>query len=362
MSFPMRTPDQENLRELAGFRPSRGVLSVFVDLDPANRGDAWRIRLRDAVDDAVGDRRGEVDVKATIERVSEHFRTHGKQRDTGRFAVGFLEVAGKGARDQWYELQAPAIQTSAHLSDGPCLPPLIKLLDQAPVAGVVVLSSEKIELYEWRFGIAEAVDRWQYERGDTGRERKAPVVDPSHGTSTSSSGRDQFNQRLEESHKRFLIQTGEQVAEIARDHEWRKLICFGSDAAHHQFVAHFGERSPRLAGHLDLIGHPLGEIARAASDAIAAWEAERETAIVERATAAALTKEGRGAVGVDEVKVCLHAGRVDHLIYDSSRDFDGEIDSLLAKALSTGAHVTPVEAARADALAAHDGMAAILRY
>ncbi len=358
----MRTPDQDKLRELAAFRPPRGVLSVFVDLDPANRGDAWRIRLRDAIDDAVGRRRSEADVKATVARVNERFHSHGKQRDTGRYAVGFLEVGAKGARDIWFELQAPAIDTAAHLNDGPFLPPLVKLLDQAPVAGVVTLSSEHVELYEWRFGMAEAIADWRFERGDTGRERKAPVVDPAHGTSTSSSGRDQFNQRLEESHRRFLVESGERVSEITRERGWRKLICFGPDAAHQQFISHFGDCPPRLAGGLDLVGHPIGEIARAVSDAIAAWEAEREKAIVERATAAALTKDGRGAVGVDAVTDCLSAGRVEHLVYDSSRDFGGEIDGLLSQALATGAHVTPVEADRAAALSGHEGVAAILRY
>ena len=209
---------------------------------------------------------------------------------------------------------------------------------------------------------AKPVDEWEFERGDTGRERKTPVVDPAHGTSTSSSGRDQFNQRLDETRHRFLIQTGEIVAEIARKRGWRKLICFGHEGTHKFFVDHFGELPPRLAGNLDLVGHPLGEISRAASDAIAELEAEREREIIARATDAALSNNGRGAVGMTEVTGCLEAGRVDHLIYDSSQQFDGELDTLVAQALATGAHITPVEAERADALAAHDGVAAILRY
>ncbi|MBI5310991.1 MAG: hypothetical protein HZB14_08230 [Actinobacteria bacterium] len=358
----MRTPDQENVRELTAFKPALGVLSVFVDLDPVNRGDAWKIRLRDAIDEAVADRRNEPEVKATVERVHDHFRSHGNQRDTGRYVVGFLEVSVKGGRDEWFELQAPKIETAAQLNHSPFMPPLLKLLDQAPVAGVVALSTEKVELYEWRFGMAESVGSWEFQRGDTGRERKAPVVDPSHGTTTSSSGRDQFNQRLDENRHRFLIQAGEAVTEIARKRGWRKVICFGHDASHKYFVEHFGEAPPRLAGNLDLVGHPLGEIARAASNAIADWEAEREKSIIARATDAALSNNGRGAVGMTEVTGCLEAGRVDHLIYDSSREFDGELDTLVAKAIATGAHVTPVEADRADALAEHGGVAAILRY
>lgn len=359
----MRTPDQENVRELAEWKPASGVLSVFVDLDPAHRDDAWRIRLRDSLDEAVAARRDDPDVKAAIDRVHDRFRNHGKQRDTGRYVVGFLEVsAAKGATDHWFELQAPQVETTAHLNAAPYMPPLLKLLDQAPVAGVVALSTEKVELHEWRFGVAERIGEWEFERGDTGRERKAPVVDPAHGTSTSSSGRDQFNQRLDENRHRFLIQTGEAVAEVARRRGWRKVICFGNDGAHKYFVEHFGDEPPRLAGHLDLVGHPLGEIARAATGAIADWEAERERAIVARATDAALSNNGRGAVGVTEVSGCLEAGRVEHLIYDSSRDFGGEIDTIVQRAIATGAHVTPVEAERAEALAAHDGVAAILRY
>lgn len=357
----MRTADQKNVRELAGFKPPHGVISVFVDLDPANRGDAWRIRLRDALGDAVGERRGEPAVKATLERVNDHFRNRGEQRESGRYVVGFLEVGVKGARDEWFELQAPAIETSAHLSAGPCLPPLIKLLDQAPLAGVAVLSTEHVALYEWRFGIVDVVERLYFERGDTGRERKAPVVDAAMGTTTSSSGRDQFNQRLEENHKRFLAQAGERAGALKLERGWRKLICFGSEAAHRAFTSHLND-DPRLAGNQDLVNSPTQEVARAASNSIAAWEAEREKAIVERATDAALAKDGRGAAGIADVTGCLAAGRVDHLVYDASRDFNGELDTLLEQALSTGAHVTPIEADLAEALAGHDGVAAILRY
>lgn len=357
----MRTPDQDTVSELAGWKPPLGVLSVFVDFDPANRGDAWRIRLRDALDDAVAARRGEPEVKAAVDRVNEHFRRHGERRDTGRYVVGFLEVCAKGARDEWFELQAPALQTSAHLTDGPCLPPLIKLLDQAPLAGVAALSTEHVVLYEWRFGIVQLVERFDFQRGDSGRERKAPMVDPATGTTTSSSGRDQFNQRLEDGHNRFLSQAGERVAELTRECGWRKLICFGSEPAHRAFTSHMNGGA-RLAGGQDLVNSPAQEVARAASESIAAWEAERERSIVERATAAALTKEGRGAVGLTDVSECLAAGRVEHLVYDSSLDFGGELHGLLERALATRAHVTPVEADRATALAGHDGMAAILRY
>lgn len=357
----MRIPDQEIVSELAGWKPPLGVLSVFVDLDPANRGDAWRIRLRDALDDAVAGRRAEPEVKAVVERVHAHFRHHGEQRDTGRYAVGFLEVGTKNVRDEWFELQAPALQTSAYLSAGPCLPPLIKLLDQAPLAGVATLSTEHVALYEWRFGMVELVERFDYERGDTGRERKAPMVNPATGTTTSSSGRDQFNQWLEDGHKRFLSRAGERVGELSRERGWRKLICFGPDAAHRAFAGHLSGGS-RLAGNHELVNSPAQEVARSASESIAAWEAEREKAIVERATAAALTKDGRGAVGVSDVSGCLAAGRVDHLVYDSSLDFNGELPALLEQALATRAHVTPVEAERAAALAGHEGMAAILRY
>lgn len=350
------------MRELAEFRPTHGVISVFVDLDPANRGDAWRIRMRDALDEAVGDRRGERDVKATIERINDRFRGYAEQRETGRYVIGFLEVAAKGGRDEWFELQAPPVETAAYLADRPFLPPLIKLLDQAPVTGVAALSSERVEVCEWRFGIVEPVESLHFDREDTGRERKAPMVNAALGTATSSSGKDQFNQRLEDEHKRFLASAGERFGEIAQSRGWQKLLCFGSEAAYRAFVAKLPEPLPRLAGGNDLVNSPNGELARVTTESIAAWEAERERAIVERATSAALARDGRGAVGVAEVSDCLAAGRVDHLVYDSARDFNGELDELLSQALATGARITPVEGDRAAALAEHEGVAAILRY
>ena len=35
------------LRQLVDWRPAGGVLSVYVDVDPADRSQGWRIALRD---------------------------------------------------------------------------------------------------------------------------------------------------------------------------------------------------------------------------------------------------------------------------------------------------------------------------
>jgi hypothetical protein len=63
----------------------------------------------------------------------------------------------------------------------------------------------------------------------------------------------------------------------------------------------------------------------------------------------------------------VREGRASEVLYDGDREWDERdgvpLDELLIEAaLATSAHITPVEGTAAEALAAHDGAAAILRY
>src|SRR4051794_11684615 len=46
------SPEPVDIQELLSFAPPLGVLSVYVDLDPGDRGEAWRIELRNGLAEA----------------------------------------------------------------------------------------------------------------------------------------------------------------------------------------------------------------------------------------------------------------------------------------------------------------------
>src|SRR3954451_14301066 len=96
----LRAPDERTIRDLLDWRPDLGVVSVYVAIDPAERGEPWRGELRNQLDagveaeqDTHGRRKA---LKATAERIKAHFPED--QPPSGRFHVGFCEVAEGNGR------------------------------------------------------------------------------------------------------------------------------------------------------------------------------------------------------------------------------------------------------------------------
>src|SRR3954470_23111894 len=86
----LRAPDERTVRDLLDWRPDLGVISVYVAIDPAERGEPWRGGLRnqlkprgEADEDKQGRRRA---LEATAERIKAHFPDD--QPPSGRFHVG----------------------------------------------------------------------------------------------------------------------------------------------------------------------------------------------------------------------------------------------------------------------------------
>lgn len=380
----MRTPDPDTARRLIDWRPPLGVISVFVDLRPADRGEPWRIELRDGLDAVVQASDHAPALRETAARIRDHFPAAGAKRPVGRFHIGFVEVALSPSREEWFEVQAPAVRTEVCHDPSPHISPLMKLIDQAPLTGVAAISADRVEFSEWSFGVVETVGARDFSRPDDPHERKGPTVDPSRGTQVSSSGRDQFDQRIGESRARFLAAAGADACQIAAERGWNSVACYGEEDLFRRFAAHTQSGDLlRLGGHMDLLAKPVHEIARVVSQTLGEFESDRERELVRRVKDAALSHAGRGALGVQATVDCLAEGRVEHLLYDPSRQFsdalpighqtfltDGAIrrnggavtERIIQRAIETGASVTPLGADPAAALAEFDGMAALLRY
>jgi peptide subunit release factor 1 (eRF1) len=200
------------------------------------------------------------------------------------------------------------------------------------------------------------------------RERKAQSSpDPARVQGTSSSGHDQFDQRLNANRERFLEQVGGLVAERAEERRWRTVFAFG-DARQAEQVREGarGRVEIELADQVNVIsendrGRLLERVDRAVDDA----NRQRELELVKAAIDAANTPAGRGAVGINEIERSLTEGRVRHLLMDIERpdtDVAQVEDHLVEQALRTSADVTPVEGEAAEVLREHGGLAALLRY
>jgi hypothetical protein len=389
----MRLPDEANLRELLAWDAGLGVLSVYLEIDPGERGGAWRIALRDQLDEIVhgsrerDDRDRRAPLEATVEHIRERFDTEAPP--SGRLQIGFVEVSpkpGRAGREEWFAAQHPVEPTRVADGRRPFLRPLMEILDGGRPRAIAALSTERVRLFEWRLGTIEELAERELELFALDwRERKAQRVrDPSIGQGVSSAGRDQFGQRLEENRKRFLKEIGLRASRELSDRSRRELLCFADPQLCEAFVAGW-DRPPQRhdVDHHDLIAEPTHAIGERATQKLDELDRGRAIELAERATSAALARNGAGALGPSGTARALIRGQVEHLLIEADRTLDtaaldadvlreleaasprpgSRLDEWMVEtAILTDAAVTTVRNDAADRLAEHAGVGALLRY
>ncbi|HET8565686.1 MAG TPA: VLRF1 family aeRF1-type release factor [Solirubrobacterales bacterium] len=364
----MSQPTLEEVHEISEWSPDLGVLSIYLGFDPADRTGVWRTELRNGLEavleahrDDQHDRR--VALRATAKRVLERFED-GDLRPPPRGEVGFVEVAEKGGAHHWWGLgTAPAADACVELAAEPAVAPLIALCCRGAARGVALLSSERVRLLRCSEGTLEELEDWELSITSLDwRERKSQSTNnPARAQGVSSSGHDQFDERLEHNRQRFLSECGGLAARALEQNELDQVIVFGPARDVESFDAGFGSARAELAlgGEQDLISVPTGKLAEVVGGVIERLDGERDRAVVERALGEA--KGGsRGAAGIQDAREALREGRVDHLVFDAAIDDDAE--GLIRAALASSAQVTIVSDELAEPLAEAEGVAAILRY
>jgi hypothetical protein len=271
------------------------------------------------------------------------------------------------------------------LDERPLLRPLVELLDDAGPMGVAIVSAERVRLLEWNLGVVREVEDWEFGtwRGDW-RERKSQMPsDPARVHGVSAAGRDQHDQRLEANRERFLREAAKGIDDRIRHRHWPRVLVFGDE--HHSKQLKAGLGAGRQIQHVDdhnLIGKDGRAIEERVRGSLDSLNRARELKLVERAKSAVHAAGGRGSLGVQETLEALEQGRVEHLLFDAERDYRGALlddsvsyetrpagkpepvlaERMIEQAIATSARVTPLEGEAAEALADHDGVAAILRY
>lgn len=364
----MSQPSLQEAREASEWRPELGVLSVYLGFDPADRAGAWRTELRNGLE-AVLDAHKEAEhdlrvaLRATAKRVLERFED-GDLRPPPRGEVGFVEVAEKAGGERWWGTgTAPVADACVELATEPVVAPLLALCCRGAARGVALLSSERVRLLRCAEGALEDLDDWELSVTSLDwRERKAQSTnDPARAQGVSSSGHDQYGERLEHNRQRFLHECGGFAARALEENGLEQVVVFGPARDVEGFSAGFGSANSKLAlgGEMDLISTPKGKLSEVVAAAIERLDSERDRAVVERALGEA--KGGsRGSAGLQETREALREGRVDHLVFDGAIDADAE--ELVRAALAGSAEVTIVRDQLAEPLAEAEGVAAILRY
>jgi hypothetical protein len=363
----MTQPTLENARALSGWNPPLGVLSVYLGFDPADRGGAWRTELRNGLDGvldlhAEAEHEQRIALRATAKRLLERFED-GELRPPPLGEAGFVEVAEKAGVEHWFGTgTAPAADGCVEFAPEPVVAPLLDLCGRGVPRGVALLSAERVRLLRYAHGnLEELEDRDLTVTSLDWRERKAQGSnDPARAHGVSSSGHDQFGERLDHNRQRFLTECGTEIAHRLDKDGLGELVVFGPAKDLEGFRSGFASSPMTLSvgGDGDLISVPTGKLSELVCEAVEALDEERRNAAVARALGEA-QGGSRGAAGLQETKEALAEGRVDHLVFDVAV---ADAESLIRAALAGGARVTVVRGESAAPLAEAEGVAAVLRY
>ena len=377
----LESPSGETPAELLGWRPPHGVVSLYLDIEPGDRKGKWRIEVKNglrAAGDESADHDTEIARRATVDRLEEELGAD-LPADAPRTLIGFVEVAREPGEERWYRAQLPPNRISVVAGPVAHLHPLLEMLDDGAPLGVAAVSSERVRLIDWRLGHAEQLHDWELELFALDwRERKAQRPrDPARGQAVTASGRDQYDERLEANRERFGKQTGELARREAKDRDWRWLLIFGDKRYAGELAEGFGDGDTlRHVGQEDLISEPTPKIEARVEELLSELNREREHSLIERINDAAYA-QARSAFGPTETLQALEEGRVEHLVYDATREYPEElaaegrtpvgdglppVERMVELAISTSAAVTPVEGDSAAELEEQEGVIALLRY
>lgn len=368
----MDDSSQQLLRELAEWQPPRGVISVYLHIDPADRGGGWRIELEHGLKKLVDEAESGEDrsaVAAAVERALARFPGDAPH-PSGRVQVGFVEVAEKG-RDVWHGFQSGLVRSVITREPAPHLGPLVRILERGAPVGVVLLAAEQAQAFEWARGSLAEVGDWELEVASYDwRERKSPQRNPQRdGTGTTAAGRDQHQQRLDASRARFLKELGNLLSGRFGERGWRRIVIFGEGDMPALLRAGLEPHQAKLVHEVnrDLIRADRAQLSEQIDAEVVAINLQEERDLLERLEEAIGTEAG-AALGPQEVLGALEQGRASHLLFDPQDEFEGRdgrpgTEVMIALGLMTGAAITPVEDEQLAArLAERDGAAALLRY
>jgi peptide subunit release factor 1 (eRF1) len=392
------TIDETTIRELIGFSDPSGVLSFYVGNTPekaADRQPTAPIEIRNQLKSLTAEL-GAHDpsrakaVERRLGKLSTDLDHLLDPKAPGRGRALFVGV--ETGRTETIALQIP-FRERVVLHDTAYVRPLVAAHDEGREAGVLIVSRAGARVLRWSVGEVEELATHGFEVSEDilADEKSGPSpanpTDPHHGYVN----KERFEDRIDVNHQRFLKDVAEDVLGHAKEHGWDRLVLSGPPKVRESAK----ELLPTGNGLRVIVADQAWEDDAPHEIADHAWpllrsvHRERERALVDQALERALAG-GAGAVGLRHVTQALNAGRVDHLLYDAEsvqegyRAEDGTlharvegfaaqtdqtftrepflVERMIERAIETSAAVTPVAPEATDALGAHEGVAALLRW
>ncbi|MGC5053249.1 VLRF1 family aeRF1-type release factor [Micromonospora sp. DT48] len=382
--------DDKALLDLARRTDTLGVLSVYVNADPAADRNATMIDLKNRyrelqrriAEEGPAERRREM--TAALDRLASEVERLTAPTEPGRGRIVYAALD-----DDWVlrlNSQMP-VPNRVVLDDGPFIHPLLELLDEGRAAGVVLVSASDARLLEWRLGQLQPVDHLEQEEIEAPHERAGQIGGGPRGQYNTPM-LEHRQAREQDRARRFLDRVAEAAAGMAAERGWERILVSGGDRWTDVLTAKLPAslQEPVIQDTRVLAGLDDAGLLTAVSERLHDDHAHRERHLLERVRDAGLSQVG--ALGLSQVAGALREGRVAHLVYDPQVRYTGSVDAdgalyadaevgsagqphtpeprlterLVERALVTGARVSPIEGAADGILRDAAGIGALLRW
>jgi hypothetical protein len=341
------------MQRLAALRPDAPVLSLYLDLDPA---EVPTPRARKSASTALLD--------AAHKRVegytTDHARKESLRSDLEHAEAFFQEWTPKGARSVavfsatlagFFEnvpLPRPT-HTWAFVDDSPYVTPLVTAADLRDWLIVVVDAQHARMLH----GNTEHIEEF---------ERVTDTVAGRH----EASGPTDHQRWVEHQVDQHLGRVAKEVDALAREARFERIIVAAPREIAPRFESKLSAATrERIAGHLrvEIGGATPDEIRHAALPCFEAEERRHEREVLDRLVAR-LAKSTLAAAGVDAVRDMLVQRRVEVLLLDERwwrYEDPAAIESAVEDAIAQSAEILPIRH-YPDELALRGRIAAVLRF
>ncbi len=343
----LMSEDKQALARLARMASGAGVLSVYLEIDPATALHHGHVaRLMDVLRglrENIPPEEGRL-VEAEVERVLSYVRA--EYRPHGRTLALFSSRPRRLFRT--LSLQIP-ITSLARFRPRPYVGPLWSALDDYPRTGVAVVDHERARLLSILLGEIEAERTIQDE---------VPRKQRQGGWAAF---------KFEQDRVSHIATHYRHVAKALRDQDsvlpFERLVIGGSDeatAALSQALP--GSLRPRIAGTFRAELFAENEVlVRRAVEVAEKAEREEEVRLVQEICDKALGGR-QAALGWPETLQTLALGRVHVLALDAGVQDSDQAEEARRLALTTGARTEIVHGRASQFLAPYEGIGAILRY
>jgi peptide chain release factor subunit 1 len=290
---------RDDLEILATHEGTHPVLSLYINLDPRQRGtDAYRVLLRGLLKQAADGGADPDDVEA----VDAYFA--GQSDWSGRSVVIF---ASSG--DGLWRVEHLSVPVHAHLHVGrkPYIKPLVDLIETYGSYCVAVVDKQVARLYHFHLG--DLIETEMFEGEDVRR------VKAGGGSSAGMrAGDDRASRHEDQAARNNLREAANITVRFCRQHGLEHILVGGSE----QTRALFRQMLPQawqnqVEAEFSIEAQPSdAEVREQSLDALLIRQRERQASLV-RAIITAAAKGGNGVIRLDDTLGALYEGRVQTL-------------------------------------------------